>query len=381
MAIMVKAERKIEQDGVADTDAAPADAGAGEVDAETAWTAVLARDGEQDGRFVYAVATTGVYCRPTCPSRRPRRENVAFYAAPADAERAGFRACRRCRPDRDDASATERALERARQALDAALDAPPTLEELGRMVGVSAFHLQRTFKRRFGASPRQYVEAARAERLKAGLRRGDTVSRATYEAGFGSGSRVYERADALLGMTPAAYRRGGAGQQIRYTVAPSPLGAILVAATERGVCAVTLGDDAAALEAGLRAEYPAAEMRREDAELSAWAAAVSAFAAGRSRALEVPLDLRATAFQLLVWKALREIPFGVTRSYGEVAAAIGQPSAARAVARACAGNRVALAIPCHRVVPASGEVGGYRWGTDRKRRLLAQEHTAPDAGG
>jgi AraC family transcriptional regulator of adaptative response/methylated-DNA-[protein]-cysteine methyltransferase len=347
---------------------------------EAAWAAVLARDEDYDGRFVYAVATTGVYCRPTCPSRRPRRENVAFYAAPGEAEAAGFRACRRCRPDRADPSATDRALERARELLAAAVDEPPTLEELGRRVGVSAFHLQRIFKRRFGVSPREYVQAARAGRLKESLRRGETVSRATYEAGFGSGSRVYESAGALLGMTPAAYRHGGRGVHIGYTVASSPLGPILVAATERGVCAVTFGDDPRALEEGLRSEFPAADLQRDDAGLSDWAAAIAAFAAGERRALDLPLDVRATAFQLRVWRALREIPFGATASYGEVAAAIGQPRAARAVARACAGNRVAMAIPCHRVVPATGEVGGYRWGADRKRRLLAQERGPTDAG-
>jgi AraC family transcriptional regulator of adaptative response/methylated-DNA-[protein]-cysteine methyltransferase len=346
---------------------------------EAAWAAVLARDAEYDGRFVYAVATTGVYCRPTCPSRRPRRENVAFYASPAQAEASGFRACRRCRPDREDASATERALERARALLDAGVDEPPTLEELGRCVGVSAFHLQRIFKRRFGVSPREYVQAARAGRLKESLRRGETVSRATYEAGFGSGSRVYESAAALLGMTPAAYRHGGRGVRIGFTVAPSPLGPILVAATGRGVCAVTFGDDAAALESGLLAEFPAAELVRDDAGLGEWAAAIADFAAGERRTLDLPLDVRATAFQLRVWRALREIPFGDTRSYGQVAAAIGQPSAARAVARACAGNRVAMAIPCHRVVPSTGEVGGYRWGPDRKRRLLAQEQPNREA--
>jgi AraC family transcriptional regulator of adaptative response/methylated-DNA-[protein]-cysteine methyltransferase len=350
-----------------------------EIEAEAAWAAVQSRDAEQDGRFVYAVATTGIYCRPTCSSRRPNRENVAFFPAPADAEAAGYRACRRCRPDRSDDSATDRALERARALLDGALDEPPTLEELGRQVGVSAFHLQRIFKRRFGVSPREYVEAARAGRLKEGLRRGDTVSRATYDAGFGSGSRVYDRADALLGMTPAAYRQGGRGVRIHFTVTSTPMGSMLLAATERGVCAVSFGDDGGALEAALRGEYPAAQVERSDELLAEWAGAVAQFAAGERQALDLPLDLRATAFQLRVWRALREIPFGGTRSYAQVAESIGQPTAARAVARACASNRVALAIPCHRVVPAAGGVGGYRWGTDRKRRLLAQEHaTAPD---
>jgi AraC family transcriptional regulator, regulatory protein of adaptative response / methylated-DNA-[protein]-cysteine methyltransferase len=351
------------------------------VDDASAWAAVLARDPAFDGRMVYAVATTGVYCRPTCSSRRPNRVNVRFFPAPADAEAAGFRACRRCRPDRTDESATERALDRARALLDAAADRAPTLEELGRQVGISAFHLQRTFKRRFGVSPREYADAARAGRLKDSLRREDTVSRATYEAGYGSGSRVYEQADGLLGMTPGAYRNGGRGVRIRYTVAATALGSMLLAATERGVCAVSFGDDADALQAALRAEYPAADVDRDDAALGEWAAAIAEFAGGQTAALDLPLDLRATAFQLRVWRALREIPVGATRTYAEVAESIGQPSAARAVARACASNRVALAIPCHRVVPAAGGVGGYRWGSDRKRRLLDQEHAAEESSG
>ncbi|HEX7091755.1 MAG TPA: bifunctional DNA-binding transcriptional regulator/O6-methylguanine-DNA methyltransferase Ada [Longimicrobiales bacterium] len=342
---------------------------------EEAWAAVLRRDPEADGRFVYAVATTRVYCRPVCPSRRPRREHVSFFAGPAEAEAAGYRPCRRCRPDRSGPSAMVACVQRAKAYLDAHLDETVTLEQLGRVAYMSPFHLQRSFKRLLGVTPREYVRARRAERLKQRLRAGDTVSRATFEAGYGSGSRVYERAGEELGMTPGTYGRGGAGETIRYAIVTTSLGRLLVAATARGVCAVAFGESDAELEAELRREFPRASLERASDEVGAWVAAVVALVEGEVARVDVPLDLRATAFQQRVWKALREIPPGETRTYGEVARAIGEPRAARAVARACASNPVAVVVPCHRVVPAASGagVGGYRWGAERKRKLLARE--------
>jgi AraC family transcriptional regulator of adaptative response/methylated-DNA-[protein]-cysteine methyltransferase len=358
--------------------------------ADPRWTAVLERDTRQDGCFVYAVATTGVFCRPSCPSRRPRRENVAFFSVPEEAERAGYRACRRCAPKSTVAPA-ERMVREAcaylEAHLDAGLDQPVTLEVLGREIGVSPFHLQRMFKRITGVSPKAYVNARRVERLKARLQQGDGVADATYEAGYGSGSRVYEQADAQLGMTPATYKRGGTGMTIRYGTTATPLGRLLVAVSERGVCAVTLGDSDPALEAALRREYPQARIeptQEKNERLEEWLGAVVRHLEGSQPSLALPLDVQATAFQRRVWQALQEIPYGATRSYGEIAAAIGQPQASRAVARACASNRVALVVPCHRVVrgdfATSGEAGGYRWGAERKRRLLEREREQEASG-
>jgi AraC family transcriptional regulator of adaptative response/methylated-DNA-[protein]-cysteine methyltransferase len=357
------------------------------VDDATAWSAVLARDAAYDGRFVYAVRTTGVFCRPTCPSRRPNRENVQFFSTTESAERAGFRACRRCRPKSALPSALMQRVELAREYLDervaATTEARVTLDELARAVGASPFHLQRTFKRVTGMTPAAYLRARRSERLKAELRRGETVSRATYSAGFGSSSRVYELADAQLGMTPAAYRDGGRGVRIHYAITPSPFGQLLVAATERGICAVALGDRAKALVRELEAEYPKATIEPAtsgESDFAAWVAAIVRHLEGTALHLDVPLDLRATAFQHRVWRALREIPYGETRSYSEIARAIGAPRAVRAVASACANNRVAVVIPCHRAIRADGAPAGYRWGLDRKRRILAQEHAVADRG-
>lgn len=351
-------------------------AGAGaaeEIRPEEAWAAVLARDPRFDGCFVYAVASTGVFCRPVCPSRRPHRRNVSFFATPDAAAAAGFRPCRRCRPAAGDPSPALRAVERARVYLDEHPEERVTLERLARVAHLSPTHLQRTFKRLVGVSPREYAAARRAERLREGLRGGKSVSRASFDAGYGSSSRVYEQGAERLGMTPAAYRRGGRGMRVRFSIVESPLGRLMVAATERGVCAVTLGEDDAELEAALRRELPNADLRRADSDLEAWTQRVVAHLANAAEPLELPLDVRATAFQLRVWSALREIPAGSTASYGEVAERIGAPSAARAVARACASNPVALVIPCHRVVRGDGGLGGYRWGTERKRRLLEAE--------
>jgi AraC family transcriptional regulator, regulatory protein of adaptative response / methylated-DNA-[protein]-cysteine methyltransferase len=351
-------------------DPRPAPAPAPTLDAETAWEAVLGRDARLDGRLVYAVRTTGVYCRPSCPSRRPRRENVLFFAAPSDAETAGFRACARCGPA---SGAGLDAVRRAAAYLERHLDERITLRDLAAAVGLSPFHLQRSFRRVYGVSPKAFQDGRRLGRFRARVRAGDPVGVATYEAGFGSSRGLYDVARARLGMTPGAYRRGGAGETIRFTVVPSDLGRVLVAATDRGVCSVALGDDAEPLEAALRGEFPGAAIVRDDAALAALVDEVGRAAAGEAGRAALPLDLRGTAFQLRVWDALRAVPRGRTRTYSELAAAIGAPRAVRAVARACASNPVALVVPCHRIVRGDGGMGGYRWGLDRKRALLERE--------
>jgi AraC family transcriptional regulator of adaptative response/methylated-DNA-[protein]-cysteine methyltransferase len=364
------------------TRAVPAQAETGEEAAR--WRAVVSRDRAQDGRFVFAVRTTGVYCRPSCPARRPNRENVAFFAAPVDAEEAGFRACRRCRP-RELGSRTAPSPERAALVrrvcalLDQGSEPGWRLPELARAAGVSPRHLLRTFKAVLGVTPGQYAAARRLAAFKHRLRKGDSVTGALYEVGFGSSSRLYEDVQGRLGMTPATYRRGGRGMSIVYTIAASALGRVLVAATERGVAAVSLGDSERELESSLRAEYPAAEIRRDDGGLDRWVSLVLAHLGAEAAREDLPLDVQATAFQHRVWRELRAIPRGQTRSYSEVARRLGQPGAARAVARACASNRVALVVPCHRVVEAGGGLGGYRWGVERKRALLAGEREAAPA--
>jgi AraC family transcriptional regulator of adaptative response/methylated-DNA-[protein]-cysteine methyltransferase len=342
------------------------------------WNAVSSRLRAADGAFVYAVTTTGVYCRPSCPSRRPRREHVQFFPLPEAAERAGYRPCRRCHPERQPAS--DPASERVRQAcrlIDKALaegfSGPPQLAELGAATGVSAHHLQRLFKSRLGISPREFADARRLARIKSRLRDGDDVAGALYDAGYGSSSRLYERSDAQLGMTPATYKKRGKGMAIRYAIADCRLGRLLVAATERGISAVSLGDSDEALEADLRAEYAAASLSRDDAALGRWVTAILAYLDGEAPDLALPLDLQATAFQWRVWRALQQIPYGTTASYAMIARRIGKPAAVRAVASACASNPAALVIPCHRVIREDGALGGYRWGLARKERLLAAE--------
>ena len=337
---------------------------------ETQWQQVMARDARQDGRFVFAVRTTGVYCRPSCPSRRPRRDSVEFFADPTQAERAGYRACLRCKPT--EISSQAQAVTRIRQLLDEA-EGVLTLAELSKRVGVSPFHLQRLFKRATGLSPREYQSARRMQQVKHGLRKGDDVTTALYDAGFGSPSRLYEKTDPQLGMTPGTYRRGGQGVTVSYAIAPSPLGRILVAATPRGLCAVRFGDSAADLERELRAEFHAATLVRDELAMRAFIEPLLASLRGERVTIDVPIDVRAPAFQKRVWDALRRIPAGETRSYSDVAKEIGEPKAVRAVARACAGNPVAVAVPCHRVVRSDGELAGYRWGIARKRKLLEQE--------
>jgi AraC family transcriptional regulator, regulatory protein of adaptative response / methylated-DNA-[protein]-cysteine methyltransferase len=345
-----------------------------EMQADTRWQLVLSRDTNSDGAFVYAVRSTGIYCRPSCSSRRPHRKQVVFFPLPAAAERAGFRPCRRCRPEQ--AVAANRQLEMVRRTclfLDARAGEPTKLAALAAQLGVSPYHLQRTFKRVMGISPREYQDARRMERLKKKLKEKRNVTYALYEAGFGSSSRLYEGVRAKLGMTPATYRRGGASMTIRYTIVPSPLGRLLLASTDHGVCRVGMGESDRFLADDLRREFPAAEIHRDDSALRSWANSLVKHLNGWQPRAELPLDIRATAFQKRVWETLQKIPRGSTRSYGEVARAIGQPRAARAVARACATNPVALLIPCHRVVESGGGLGGYHWGIKRKEALLARE--------
>lgn len=347
-----------------------------------AWESVVSRDPSADARLLYGVTTTGIYCRPSCPSRRPKRRNVSFFSSAEAAERAGFRPCHRCRPNAE-SPARDEAIDRARDYIDSHVhqlrDERITLELLGEKSGLSPGHLQRKFKARLGLTPAQYIRARKTERLKGELKRGETVSRATYGAGYGSSSRVYEGAAAGLGMTPATYRRGGAGAHIDFAIARTSLGFLLVAATHRGVCAVTLGDDPESLEAELEREYPAATRKRVTAPSSALASliedVVSAVDGDRPR-LDLPLDVRASAFQWKVWRELQKIPLGETRTYSDIATAIGSPKAVRAVASACAKNRVALVVPCHRAVRLDGGLGGYRWGLERKQRLLEKERAA-----
>jgi AraC family transcriptional regulator, regulatory protein of adaptative response / methylated-DNA-[protein]-cysteine methyltransferase len=339
-------------------------------DHASAWRAVQERDRRFDGRFVYAVSSTRIFCRPSCSSRRPTKSRVEFFRGAEEAERAGYRACKRCQPKSADTPAIERAVARACGYLARNVDQPVTLAMLAREVGVSPFHLQRSFKRTLGISPREYQTAERRRLLTQRLHTGATVSRATYDAGFGSSSRVYERP---LGMTPATLRKGGTGQRIQFGIVDSPLGRLLVAYTERGVCAVSIGDDDRSLERSLRSDFPKAEILAAGSSIHKWIAAIVASIDNSGPTTAIPLDAQGTAFQWRVWKALQQIPRGTTLSYSDVARQIGQPAAVRAVARACATNPVALVIPCHRVVRADGTMGGYRWGLRRKEELLERE--------
>jgi len=332
------------------------------------WQAVLARDRRFDGAFVYAVRSTGIYCRPSCASRRPRRAQVTFFPIPEAAEREGYRACRRCHPA--EVNGGDPAIALVREAARAIAS--------GARPRGNARRLTRAFKRILGITPRAYADARRLDRFKQELKRRKQVSPALYEAGYGSSSRVYERTDAQLGMTPAKYARGAAGVGIAYVTVATPLGRLLVAATERGVCRVALADNAGILERDLLAEFPNARVVEDKSgKLHDWVAPILAYLEGRESDLDLPLDIRATAFQRRVWQELQKIPFGQTRTYAEVARRLGQPTAARAVAQACAHNPAALVIPCHRVVRADGDQGGYRWGVERKQRLLEMEVTSP----
>lgn len=338
------------------------------------WDAVCKRDIRMDGAFFYAVLSTGVYCRPSCPARRPKRENVLFFERRENVEQAGFRPCLRCRPEeevRRDSNAE--LVKSVSRYIEQHLDAPVTLSTLSRKLGLSPFHLQRTFKAMTGITPRGYADFCRLKGLKAGLRDGHSVTRALYDAGYGSSSRLYERTASQLGMTPATYRRAGRGMLIRYAVTHSPLGPMLLAATDRGVCSIRFGDSDTELECALRAEFSAADITRDQPRLAPCVDALRAYFEGLEAPLSLPLDIQATAFQRRVWEYLQSIPYGKTETYAQVAVGIGRPQATRAVAQACAKNPVAVAVPCHRVVRRDGTLGGYRWGLERKKALLALE--------
>lgn len=343
-----------------------------DVMSEEYYAALCSRDGRYDGVFYYGVRTTGVYCRPVCKSRRPLPHNVEFFTDPGAARAAGYRACKRCRPDRETAGIDERFV-RVCRAIEEAEEAP-RLAALAQLVGMSPAHLQRAFKAAVGVSPRTYAAHVRERRFRTGLRRGASVTSALYDAGFGSASQLY--GSQRLGMSPSAFRRGAAATRIAYAIVPTALGEVLVAATPRGVCRVDLDAEAATLERRLREEYPKAELVRADEGLASTTSLLVAYLAGAQPWPRLPLDVRATAFQSRVWDALRALEPGTTTSYGELARALGDPNAVRAVARACASNPVALLIPCHRVLGKSGASTGYRWGLERKRKLLALERDA-----
>ena len=337
------------------------------------WEAILRRDASADGRFVYAVRSTGIYCRPSCASRKPRKNNVLIFEFPEMAEARGFRPCLRCAPQ--DAGCDPR-LEKVRKAvryLEEHADESPTLAVLGRHVGVSPRHLQRTFKRALGVSPRQYLESLKAQNYKDLLKNGRDLAGAGYEAGYGSSRGVYEGASRYLGMTPAAYKKGGEGVSIRYGITACRLGRLLVAATDKGVCRVSIGERVGELVSDLESEYPHATLKRSDSELKDHLSIVARLAEGEPASGSLPLDVRASAFQCRVWERLKGISPGNTMTYKEIAEDLGLPKGARAVGRACAENPVALLVPCHRVVRGDGALAGYRWGVERKRKLLDME--------
>jgi AraC family transcriptional regulator, regulatory protein of adaptative response / methylated-DNA-[protein]-cysteine methyltransferase len=337
------------------------------------WNAVLARDASHDGKFVFAVSSTGVYCRPSCAARRPRRENVEFFRGPEAAEQAGYRACLRCRPRTQSGNRESDSVREICRFIEQHLDEPLTLGRLGEQFQQSPFHLQRRFKAVVGITPREYADSCRLRLLKRNLQAGDSVTRAMYDAGYGSSSRLYERTASQLGMTPDKYRRGAVAATIRYAFADSPLGRMLIAATERGICSIQFGRTDGELIEGLKREFPFAVRKQDEGGVQPWVDALLNHMRGQDLDSSLPLDIRATAFQRKVWTYLQSIPFGATQSYRQVAKAIGRPRACRAVARACASNPVAVAIPCHRVVREDGGMGGYRWGMARKKALLTME--------
>ena len=339
--------------------------------AERFWEATLHRDSRADGSFVFAVRSTNVYCRPSCPARRPLRRNTLFFRTAQDAETQGFRPCRRCRPKNQD-SATALVQQTAAAIADSADDSI-RLGALAAALRVSSAQLRRAFRRATGLSPKEFEQALRLEKFKKLLREGATVTDALYACGYGSSSRLYEKTNAHLGMTPAAYRKGGEGMHIGYSIANSSLGKVLVAATERGVSAVYLGEKESPLVDALRKEYPRAEISRANGESDAWLKEVLSRVEGSAPRVDLPLDVKATAFQRRVWQELQKIPRGATRTYTQVARAMGKPQSVRAVARACATNPVSIVVPCHRVVRADGQLAGYRWGLQRKQKLLERE--------
>jgi AraC family transcriptional regulator of adaptative response/methylated-DNA-[protein]-cysteine methyltransferase len=337
------------------------------------WACVVARDAAADGSFVYSVATTGVYCKPSCASRRARPENVRFHADAAAARAAGFRACKRCRPDGGSLVEEQAALVASACRRIEAAETPPALEDLAREAGLSPFHFHRVFKRIAGVTPKDYAAAQRARRVRAALPAAARVTDALYDAGYGSNGRFYEDSARVLGMTPRSYRAGGERQRIRFALAQCTLGTLLVAASERGVCTIALGDDPETLLRELQDRFPRAELAGGERDFDAIVARVAALVEEPARGFDLPLDIRGTAFQQRVWKALQQIPAGDTASYAEIARRIGAPRSVRAVAQACGANALAIAVPCHRVVRTDGALSGYRWGVERKRALLERE--------
>src|SRR2546425_1321826 len=337
------------------------------------WKAVQSRDDRFDGAFVFAVRSTGIYCRPSCPARRAGKDQVAFFPGPIEAEQSGFRPCHRCQPREAGPSPKAKLVDQVCRYIEANVQGKLDLAILSRHVGLSPYHFQRTFKKVLGISPREYVKARRLGRMKRFLRNGETVNDSLYNAGFSSRSRVYENVPGGFGVNPGEFRRGGEGLRIRYSIIDCPLGRLLVAATERGVCGVCIGDSDAFVERSLAEDYPSAILYRNDEQVKEWTAAFANYFAGDHLALNVPMDVKATAFQSRVWKIIQSLPFGKTTTYGKIAKELGEPKASRAVARACATNPVALVIPCHRVIGKDGNLRGYRWGKRRKQTLLKLE--------
>ncbi len=343
---------------------------------DSAWKAVSARDRAADGTFVFAVRTTGIFCRPSCPAKRPNRDNVEFFLSAEEALASGYRACMRCNPEAAVRTLGEKRVRDAARYIEKHVEETLSLDVLATKVKLSPFHLQREFKKIFGLTPRAYQSALRVGRLKSNLSGGETVSRATFSAGFGSSRAAYETASKTMGMTPGEFRRGGAGKRIRYEIGKTPLGKVLVAATDKGLCSVAIGDHASELERDLVKTFPGAEISAtagRDKEMTRWLDLVVAIASGK-KTQSPPLDISGTAFQLKVWDALRQIPAGSTRSYSQVATGLGLKGASRAIGSACGKNPVALVIPCHRVLRSDGDPGGYRWGLERKKKILAAEN-------
>jgi len=340
------------------------------------WKAVQSRDDRFDGAFVFAVRSTGIYCRPSCPARLAGKDQVAFFPGPIEAEQSGFRPCHRCQPREAGPSPKAKLVDQVCRYIEANVQGKLDLAILSRHVGLSPYHFQRTFKKVLGISPREYVKARRLGRMKRFLRNGETVNDSLYNAGFSSRSRVYEDVPGGFGVNPGEFRRGGEGLRIRYSIINSPLGRLLVAWTQGGVCGVCIGDSDAFVESSLAEDYPSATLHRSDDEMKEWTGAFAKYFEGNRLDVNLPLDVKATAFQSRVWKIIQSIPFGKTTTYSQIAKELGAPEASRAVARACATNPVALAIPCHRVIGKDGSLRGYRWGIERKHTLLKLEQAA-----